>query len=108
MPRSPLIRFAAAGFAGALAAASIIGILVLVNAEEGFSKCTAATGFGWIVPIIAGVVVAALSFALLRDRPRDQIQRTAPGQACCSVCGGIIRGDWRLCPHCGARFGALS
>lgn len=103
VPRSPLIRFVAAGLTGALAAASIIGVLLIVNAGDGFARCTATTGIGKALPILAGAVIAALAFALLRDKPIDSESPYTSTQACCAACGGIIRGDWRLCPHCGTR-----
>lgn len=105
MSRSPYIRLAVAALLGALAAAAVIGVLVLVNADAGFSGCTATTGLGWLVPIIAGLVIAWVAFALMSDRPIGSTEESAPAvQTRCADCGGIIRGDWRLCPHCGTRL----
>lgn len=104
MSRSPIIRLVVAALIGGIAASAVIGVLVIVNAETGFAGCTATTGIGRIVPIIAGIVIAGLAFALLSDRPIGSNEVGAhPIQATCGDCGGIIRGDWRLCPHCGAR-----
>lgn len=106
MSRSSLIRLAVAGIVGVVAASALIGLLLFVNAGDGFALCTATTRLGWLVPIVAGVGIAGVAFVLLSDRPiGSEGEDVVLAQACCSECGGIIRGDWRLCPHCGARLG---
>lgn len=109
MPQSPLIRFTLAALGGALVACAVLWGLVLVNAGTGFSRCTATTGFGWSVPILAGIVTAGVALVLLKYQPDDDLgsrgMESSDGLAC-PACGGGVRSSWRLCPHCGELLGS--
>jgi hypothetical protein len=103
--RHPLIGLVLAGLVGALATGAVLAVILLVNADDGFSRTTVAEGMGWLVPILAGVVTGVVAWALLATRRREDSKPTDLGPHCtCSLCGGSVRGDWRLCPHCGARL----
>lgn len=105
MFRSPVIRLIAAGVAGAASALALLALITLLNADDGFAHTTATTGLGWTVPLIAGVLTGAMAWALLVSR-RDAAQPDPPSaeRCACTSCGGIVLGDWRLCPHCGERL----
>jgi hypothetical protein len=98
----PVIRFVLAGIVGAFVALVLLALVYVGNAEGGFENTTAATGMGWLVPVLAGGVTAALAWALLASsRKSDETSELSP-RGECTQCGGSILGDWRLCPHCGA------
>ncbi len=97
------MRVALAAVGGAASALLLLGALVVINAGEGFSRCTAANGIGWTVPIIAGLSTGAVAWLLLTGRASDE---DAPGDGSlvlrdCPACGERVADAWRLCPHCG-------
>jgi hypothetical protein len=103
LPRQQLIRLALAACVGVLAAAGLLGFVSLVNADQGFIGCTATTGLGWLVPLVSGLAVLGLAWALLT--PRNDDQELGSGSQRCESCEGDVLDDWRLCPHCGAFIG---
>jgi len=104
LDRSAIIRIALAALAGAAAASMVLALLVVVNAGDGFARCTATTGAGWLVPLIAVAAIAGAARILLTgpraSHPAEAYQRVVA----CPTCAGEVRGDWRLCPHCGERL----
>lgn len=107
MSRSPFIRFTLAALGGALAAGAVLWALAVVNSDAGFVGSTATTGIGRLVPLLAGIVIAAVAVVLLRGRVRDDSVShggEASHRAVCPACGGEVRSLWRLCPHCGDRL----
>jgi hypothetical protein len=99
--RRPLIRLAAAAVFGGLFALGLLAFLLAVNPGQGFARCTATTGLGWLVPLVSGLTVAMLSAVLLTGRSRSYGDDV--GIKCrCSACQGRVLDGWRLCPHCGA------
>ncbi len=99
-----LIRLIAAGVAGALAALALLGVLYLLNPGSRFAHAAITTRFGWLLPIASGVIALVLGWGLLASH------RSAGGSAedsavdRCPSCGGPVRDEWRLCPHCGERL----
>lgn len=89
---------------GATAASMILVLLVAVNAGEGFTRCTATTGAGWLVPLVAVATIAAAARVLLSTSRASRPADTDQGIVTCPMCFGEVRGDWRLCPHCGERL----
>lgn len=58
-----------------------------------------------LVVLLSALVVAALVWVLSEDREGVDHEAAQPGRTTrCTVCGGIINTDWRLCPHCGERL----
>lgn len=104
LDRSAIIRIALAALTGAAAASMVLGLLVVVNAGDGFARCTATTGAGWLVPLVAVAAIAGAARVLLSgprpSHPANAHQRIVA----CPRCAGEVRGDWRLCPHCGERL----
>lgn len=100
----PLARLVAASLAGALSALALLGVLYLLNPGVGFAQTTIATRFGWVLPLISGLIAIMLGWGLLVGvRSSRQSDGRAPDGRCPS-CGGPVRGEWRLCPHCGERI----
>ncbi len=99
--RHPLVRLAIAAALGATAAVVLLGALSWLNSGDGFTGATAATSFGWLVPIGAIALGGVLAFSLYSLRSPKQTEPDALGMCRCSRCGGTVLGEWRLCPHCG-------
>lgn len=59
---------------------------------------------GWMGPLVAAVVVGGVIVAMSGAR-RDS--GSLASMAECVECGGLVRSDWRLCPHCGSRLGQV-
>lgn len=53
----------------------------------------------WIGPVFAATVVGAIIYAQAHGSRRDDSYLPLAGE--CDSCGGVVRADWRLCPHCG-------
>lgn len=102
MIRSPFAKLVLAVLGGILGVALMLGILSVVNGGKGFVCCTGTTGIGWVVPLIGGLVIGAVSLALLGsekdEQPPDEIGLRSSS---CPSCGSSILDEWRLCPHCG-------
>lgn len=60
---------------------------------------------GWMGPLVAAVVVGGVIVAMGGTRRDTDASDT---RVACAECGGLVRSDWRLCPHCGARLGRLT
>jgi hypothetical protein len=80
-------------------------MLLSVGANGSLAGSTVTTGYGWLVPLLAAVVSGLVGWALLRDSAlrSDRCEWKFTGFTCPS-CGGSVRTDWRLCPHCGNRM----
>ena len=104
MLRNPRVRLVIAAVAGAAGALALLGLLDAVNAGSGFERTTAATAFGWMLPILLGFVCVMLVRALITTG-RDQRPSTASRTRRCAACGGSVLDSWRLCPHCGEPLG---
>lgn len=100
MAGSKTMRILAAVLGGIAAAGALLVLLFVVNAGEGFAHCTAATGFGWLLPVLTGLLVAAASGALLRQDRSDP--PGLPADRRCEECGKPVLESWRMCPYCGS------
>jgi len=98
--RSPVVRITAALLGGLAAAAALLGVLLVASGEAGASGF-AVVGLGWLVPLVAGLIVGALSWLLLNDRAEDD-PRQLGERTLCALCGSPVLEDWRLCPYCGS------
>ncbi len=83
-----------------VAAGLMVGLLLLVNAESGFSGCTGTTAYGWMALLLAASIIGGLAWVLLGQESGSD----RPGSSAavpCPSCGGDVLCEWRLCPHCG-------
>ncbi|MCE5203133.1 MAG: hypothetical protein LLG24_02795 [Actinomycetia bacterium] len=86
----------------AVGVAAIVGLLFVVNAEEGFEDCTGTGEFGWLVPLIAALVIGGLAWVLLSQEPHhDDHHEGSASDAVCPACGCAVLSQWRMCPYCG-------
>ncbi|MDZ4654884.1 MAG: zinc ribbon domain-containing protein [Coriobacteriia bacterium] len=83
-----------------VAVGALFGVLLMVNAESGFTGCTGTTRFGWMAPLLAVSIIGGLAWILLSQEPRSE-ERDVPEVVVCPSCGRDVRGQWRLCPYCG-------
>ena len=72
------------------------GVVVLTRAE-GSSFIGGA--LAWLVPVVAGVVVGGVAWAMLAPA-----RISASARERCAHCGALVLEGWRICPHCGHRF----
>jgi len=102
--RAPVRQIVAALLGGFAAGGLLVGVLSLLNHGAGFASCTAMTGFGWTVPLMAGLIIGGVSLLLLDGTGDDSHAAFTDGSltTTCSSCGSPIRADWRMCPHCGS------
>lgn len=97
MPVPSALRLALSALAGAGSAA------VLLSVVEGSSS----RAFGIAVPshwVLAGValVLSAGAAWVLLPGGGESTAELSGDHPVCQACGGSVRADWRLCPHCGA------
>lgn len=91
------------GVIGALAFAGILlALLVLINSDWGFIGCTSFTPFGWIIPLVAGIVLGLVVMLLMENEEHDDEDPHSLRSTSCMSCGRPVIAEWRLCPHCGA------
>ena len=105
MLQSRAVRWALAVL-GALAFAGILlALLVLINSGWGFIGCTGLTPFGWIIPLVAGIVLGLVVMLLMEHEEQNDQDGQSPARlraTTCASCNGPVIDEWRLCPHCGA------
>lgn len=102
MSRIPFRQIAMALGTGFIAGCLMLGALALLNGGTGFTSCTAMTGIGWIVPLVAGLIIGGVALLLL-DMPHSSAETSAEElrASTCASCGSPIISEWRMCPHCG-------
>ncbi len=107
MPRVLLTRLLLAITGVTAGAVLMLAMLSLINGSQGFAFCTAAGRLGWIVPLIAGLVIGGVSLSLLStDGAADRGRADLVGMVhACPGCGNAVADDWRLCPSCGRMLG---
>lgn len=103
MSRPVMSRIVLIAAAVAAAAVLLAAVLALVNGDQGFAFCTATGRYGWIVPLVAGLAIGAVSLSLVDDRRagHDESEGTLGSISVCSVCGGPVVEGSRMCPSCG-------
>jgi hypothetical protein len=74
---------------------------LLLNSGCGLAGCTAASSWGWTIPLLAGIVAGGVAWLLLAD-DRKGASGGSRFSAECSGCGRAVSGEWRMCPYCGA------
>lgn len=108
MTRTALRKTLIAAAGGFLAAALVL-LMVLSSGLDPAGRSPLATAAGWLVPIAAGALTAFVAWALENGRPtragRTSCDWRTTGVSC-PECGGLLRTEWRLCPHCGHRISA--
>lgn len=102
--RPPFRKLAIAAASGFLVTGVAL-VLVLALGPDLLARAAVATAAGWVLPLVAGSVTAAVAWALVRGTSSrgTSCEWKAPGSVC-PECGGVVRVDWRLCPHCGQRI----
>jgi hypothetical protein len=98
--RKPVIRFAAAVFGGLAATAALLAILIVLNADGAGTR-----PFGWTIPLLTGLMVGVVAWALLVDAP--EVEEPVISESTCGTCGRNILSDWRICPYCGTLVSRL-
>jgi len=99
-----MIRVASAAV-GAVVMLGATSSAVLLFAGPGLGSGSVATPIAWYLPLVAGVSIAGLTWAMLSAEAREPDADVGRGvDSCCASCGGTIRSEWRLCPHCGERL----
>ncbi|MDO8987176.1 MAG: hypothetical protein Q7V14_03015 [Coriobacteriia bacterium] len=81
----------------------MLALISLVNGSEGFACCTASAPLGWIVPLVAAGVIAAVGISLLSSSVDSHggTDFVAIPEDLCESCGSPMVKEWRLCPNCG-------
>jgi hypothetical protein len=88
--------------AGIIAVVSLVaGLILLVNADDGFSNCTGAAEFGWLAPLLAASIIGGLAWVLLAQDPPSSGDVGNTQIAECPECKRAVLGQWRMCPYCG-------
>lgn len=77
----------------------VVAVVVLTNGAKGIAGSTAASAFGWVVPLLAATLVGITAVALLHG---GTTSRSKTVERRCEACGASVQPQWRLCPHCGA------
>jgi hypothetical protein len=92
-----------AAVAGVVAVVAVLfGLLVAINADWGFSGCTGTSVFGWVLPIVAGLLIGGVAWFLLFSAPNytasgEERRHSVP----CPSCTKAVMTGWRMCPYCG-------
>ena len=85
--------------------ATIVGLaLTALFAAIGTAASSngAAGHFEWLVALVAGVLIGAVTLILLESRQSARgDEDSSLASAECPACGNPILEEWRLCPHCG-------
>lgn len=107
---SPRKRIAATLLGVLVVVGVILGGAYLLNGPLGFTSCSGVLGCGWIVPLAAVLVIAAVIGFLSGQAPKydDRQHGEAAETAVCESCGNPVMPGWRLCPACGRRLEGAS
>ena len=98
------VRAVAVILSGIALVAALFGALFMINGSFGFARCSGVMGCGWMVPLLAGIVIVALLWVLSVQVPKYK-EADADLGALCGSCGAQVMDGWRLCPSCGSRLG---
>jgi len=103
VPRQTIARTALTLSGLAAGVVLMVAVLSLVNGESGFAFCTATGRLGWLVPLVAGLVIGAVSLSLLTEGDPAASHEAADWDSGvrCDECGSPVVEAWRLCPSCG-------
>ena len=97
-----VVRAATAAGSAALAFAVALRLSPPVAGGEAITGPGGLTG--WMGPLMAAIVVGGVIVAMGGVR-RDS--GSMANMIECVECGGPVRSEWRLCPHCGSRLGQV-
>lgn len=86
---------------GAFVAAAALALVLLLNQGLSLAGCTAATPFGWIVPLVSVVVIGAAAWVLLAQAEKRPEDAARFASIACPTCGRLMLAEWRMCPYCG-------
>lgn len=99
--RVPFARIFAAVLRGLAIIGAVAALLVVVNAGDGFTLCSATGAFGWTLPIVGGAAVGGLAWTLHHGGHLRARSKPMRATARCNSCGSAMMESWRLCPYCG-------
>lgn len=106
MSRTKLIGIVLSACGGAALAGLLIALVTRLGVRGGVARSTSATSWGWLLVALAGLVILGVGWLLLRSAPvGTQTPPVHESDGRCSSCGGHVRSEWRLCPHCGVVAG---
>jgi hypothetical protein len=88
------------GIGGVLAI--VVALVAVFNQGFDVTGCTAATPFGWLIPLVSAGVIGGVAWLLLPQSPRGSNSSDDYRSVDCTSCGRTVLTDWRLCPYCGA------
>ena len=101
MRSSAVMRFVLVVVGSLAAAGVLLALLLLINSDCGFVGCSGLMPYGWIIPLVAGVVLGLVVMLLMNQDDAASEDSSEMRSTACSACGEMIIDDWRLCPHCG-------
>jgi hypothetical protein len=98
--RSDIRQFVLTILGAAAGIVLLLGFFLLAYNAQSLGGATAASPFGWTVPLASLFVIVGVTWLLLSQTPKDP--GTGPWlYAPCPSCGRSVMRDWRLCPYCG-------
>jgi hypothetical protein len=78
----------------------VAGLISVVNASCRVGGSTGVLPLGWVVAILAAVIIGALAWLLLDGG--DARSESRPGEESrCLGCNRAVLPQWRMCPYCG-------
>ena len=105
MNRATFRKLSIAMFGGFLAAT--LALLMVLSSGLDLTGGSPASAAAWTLPLVAGGLTGLVSWVLARGiEPSGPTCDWRSTGVACPSCGGALRSDWRLCPHCGHRVNA--
>ena len=107
MTRATIRRYVIAAAGGFFVVGTALTLMYFTGLL-GVGRSTVLETGGWMLPLLAAGVTGLVAWLLVRgsDARGPSCDWKSTGAACPS-CGGVVRPDWRLCPHCGHRIGTV-
>jgi hypothetical protein len=96
-------RLIATAFTVLAASSGLVAVVLALVVQRGSLGQDGAVA-GWLMPAAAALVVGGVTWLLLGEIPRRDMQAppSEPVQTC-PDCEREVAEDWRLCPWCGYR-----